>query len=1091
MAKPYAGTPSLRRSWQRRSIIVIAALWGDAFLGVPRGAGGQGISTVTIRGTVRAEDGSNVEGARVRVLNTATGFTFNTHAASGRFFLTGLDVGGLYVVEVRRIGFLPQRTSPLHASLGEPLDVQFVLKRSPVRLDQISVTAPETGVSRGGGSETIIRDSLLHQLPTLNRDFLDFVQLAPQVSTKVGFQRGGMSAAGANLRFNNYLINGADEHFVNSNVSPAHNGGKSVPIDAVKEYQVLVAPYDVRYGDFAGALVNTATQAGTNELRGSAFVYWRNNRLARGGDAAPDSLRYERWVYGFSLGGPVVRDRVHFFLAPEFQRLTSPALGPYLGQPPNASPPVPVREADVARFAAIMRDKHGLAAGSGGYVEVENPLRNLFARIDGTIPQWNSRLIGFVSYTHGEASQLERFPRDFYLSSSMRTVAGQLRLTSLQFHTDVPRAGAHNELLVSHSSDRVGQCPAVRQPLVRVDVPSTDGGTGSLVAGALEQAQGGFRRSEAIHVKDELTFPWGARHVLVLGMQAQRFRIQPAGVSGRYGAWTFSNLDSLERGIAERFELRRDSDSATTELRGGQYAAYAGDEWRAVERLSVTLGLRADLLAVKGHAPYNAAVDSLFGRRTDEMPRPRVHLSPRVGFTWDLSGTGRDRLRGGVGIFTGRPPLAWLHPALVNYGVGIGSLSCGFERLDVGPPPPFQPDYRKPPTACATGPSLTTAGRGAVNLLDRDLRMAQSLRASLAYDRRLPWDLVGTGELLVTRYVSDFMFVNLNLQPPKAMDRFARVMYATIGETGAPEPAVRSTLFSEVIDLQNTSQNYSHQLSVRLDKRVARGTAATASYTYSRTRDVQSPSRIGQSGLALWADARAVSGRHDDVVREISLNDVPHRVVAVLTYTAPWDHWSTGVSLYYVGESGSPFTYRSWGVGRKGDLNADGSNRNDPIYVPRSALDTAEIRFSGKSDAAGADTSLAGQAARERQQQIAFDSFVRRSPCLQRQRGRIMERNSCREPWSHTTIAAVRQAVPVGGRALEAELDVFNILNVLNADWGHYRTANPDILEHVGQTKGSAETSQPIFHFNAARAGMTTLPTESAFQLQLALRYRY
>ena len=1087
---PYAGTPSPRRSRQRRWIIVIAALWGNAFLGLPRDAAGQGISTATIRGSVRAEDGSNVEGARVRVLNTATGFTFNTQAASGRFFLTGLDVGGPYVVEVRRIGFLPQRTSPLHASLGEPLEVQFVLKRSAVRLDQVSVTVPETGVSRGGGSATIIRDSLLHQLPTLDRNFLDFVPLAPQVSTKVGFQRGGMSAAGANLRFNNYLINGADEHFVNSNVSPAHNEGKSVPIDAVKEYQVLVAPYDVRYGDFAGALVNTVTQAGTNEFRGSAFAYWRNNRLARGMETAPDSLRYERWQYGFSLGGPIVRDRVHFFLAPELQRLTSPAPGPYLGQPENASPPVPVREADVARFAAIMRDKYGLTAGSGGYVEVENPLRNLFARIDGTIPQWNSRVIGFVSYAHAEGSQLERFPRDFYLSSSMQTGTAQLRLTSLQFHTDVPRAGVHNELLVSHSSDRVDQFGAVRQPLVRVRFSGTE--DVSLYAGTPELAQGRFRRSEAIKVKDEITLPRGERHVLVLGMQAERFQIQPGGVSGGYGTWSFSNLDSLEQGVAERFELRQDLvGSASTILRGGQYAAYLGSEWRDAARLSVTLGLRADVLDLSGHAPYNAAVDSIFGRRTDQMPRPRVHWSPRMGFTWDVTGTGRDMVRGGAGLFTGRPPLAWLHPALVNYGVGIGSLSCGFERLDVGPPPPFQPDYRKPPTACATGPSLTTAGRGAVNLLDRDLRMAQSLRASFAYDRRLPWDLVVTGELLATRYLSDFMFVNLNLEPPKAVDRFGRVMYATIGETGVPGPAVRSTLFSEVIDLQNTSQNYSHQLSVRLDKRVARGTAATASYTYSRTRDVQSPSRIGSSGLALWADARAVSGRHDDVVREISLNDVPHRVVAVLTYTAPWDRWSTGVSLYYVGESGSPFTYRSWGVGRKGDLNADGSNRNDPIYVPRSALDTAEIRFSGKSDAAGADTSLAGQAARERQQQIAFDSFVRRSPCLQRQRGRIMERNSCREPWSHTTTAAVRQAVPIGGRALEAELDVFNVLNLLNAGWGHYRTANPDILEHVGQTKGSAETSQPIFHFNAARAGMTTLPTESAFQLQLALRYRF
>jgi hypothetical protein len=178
-------------------------------------------------------------------------------------------------------------------------------------------------------------------------------------------------------------------------------------------------------------------------------------------------------------------------------------------------------------------------------------------------------------------------------------------------------------------------------------------------------------------------------------------------------------------------------------------------KWHAAERLSLSLGLRGDLLDLSGHPQYNAAVDSLFGRRTDEMPRKRVLVSPRAGFNWDLSGTGRDRVRGGVGVFTGRPPLAWLHPALVNYGVGIGILSCGPNPTDDGAPPPFQPDYRNPPTTCAAAQGLTTTEKGAVDLLDRNLRMAQSLRASLAIDRRLPWDLLATGELLVTRYLSD------------------------------------------------------------------------------------------------------------------------------------------------------------------------------------------------------------------------------------------------------------------------------------------------------------------------------------------------
>jgi len=1053
-----------------RAVVLSAALCAGSLIGLPHRSVAQGVSTGAIRGAVRTTNGASADGARIRVTNTATGFTATTQVSRGRFLVHGLDVGGQYVVEVRHIGFMPQRSQQLSLTLGEPLDLQFVLQQAAVQLDQVTIAVLDRAPGRGGAA-TIIRDSLVSRLPTLNRNFLDFVALTPQVSTKIGFQRSGMSAAGANLRFNNYLINGVDERFVNSNVSPA-NAGRSIPIDAVKEYQVLVSPYDVRYGDFAGALVNTVTKSGTNELRGTTFAYWRTNRLARGGSGIADTLHYERLQYGFSLGGPLVRDKVHFFIAPELQRLTSPGAGPYVGQPSDLTPPLLVSEADVDRFASILR-AHGLVPGSGGATRVENPLRNLFARLDVALPRWNSRVVGLTSYSGVGQTSLSRSERDFSLSSGTVTTTTRLQLTSLQMHTDFPRSGGHNELLVSLSSDWAGSRSDVRQPLVSVPVRGTTGETVTLHAGPVEFAQAGARRGRAVKVKNELTLPWGANHIIALGGQAEWFQIRPGGVSGSYGVWTFSSLDAFAQGVADRFELRKDLGGALTPLRGGQYAGYVGDDWRAADRLSVTFGARADLLDPKGYAPYNPDVDSVFGRRTDEKPLWRIVISPRIGFTWDVDRASHQRLRGGVGIFAGRPPLAWLHPAWVKYGVGIGTLSCGASPTDAGAPPAFEPDYRQQPTACATGPGLTTAATGDVDLLDRNVGLAQALRGSVAYDRRLPWGVTATTELVATRYLSDFMFVNLNLAAPKGVDRFGRVMYAAIGSNGIPQPATRSA-FSEVIDLRRTSKNYSYHASGRVEKTFSQGIAATASYTFSRTRDVESPSRVNSPGLNLWADARAVSGRHDDVPLGISLNDIPHRVVGAIAYTAPWPRWSTALSLYYVGESGSPFTYRAGGAGRRGDLNADGSNINDPIYVPRDATDPAEILFDGASA----------------EQQDAFEDFVRRTPCLRRQRGRILERNSCREPFSHTTIASLRQTVSFGPRALEAELDVFNVLNLINSGWGHYRVASPRVLEHVGQSAGSVEASQPIFRFSQ-RPDWMTLPTESAFQLQLALRYRF
>jgi hypothetical protein len=184
------------------------------------------------------------------------------------------------------------------------------------------------------------------------------------------------------------------------------------------------------------------------------------------------------------------------------------------------------------------------------------------------------------------------------------------------------------------------------------------------------------------------------------------------------------------------------------------------------------------------------------------------------------------------------------------------------------------------------------------------------------------------------------------------------------------------------------------------------------------------------------------------------------------------------LSFYYVGESGRPFTYMASGTLRRGDLNADGSNANDPIYVPSDARDESEIRFDG--DAASVN-----------EQQASFEALIRQTPCLRRQRGRILRRNSCREPWSHTSAASVRQTVPIRRQSIEVQADLFNILNLVHRDWGTRREAATALLEHVGEGSESGQSSQSIFRFDRAAPVWTTLATESAFQLQLALRYRF
>jgi hypothetical protein len=323
----------------------------------------QGVSTGGIVGIVRSANGADVDDARIEVRHRGSGYSVATTTRRGRFFALGLEVGGPYVVTVRRLGFTPITRDSVYIDLGEPRSLELILEPSTRTLSAVHVVEPaETRAPAHGGTTTTISDSLLHRLPTLNRDMYEFVRLVPQVGTRFG----GLTA-GVNFRMNSYLIDGVSDRQLGSNaVMGGNRGGKSMPLDALKEYQVLLTPYDARYGDFAGLIVNAVTKSGSNEFHGSAFGYLRNEHLARGTEFLSGSA-YERRQFGLTLGGPIVRNRVHFFVAPEFQQHAEPAVGPYVGQSANAPVPLPVSAGDVERFSSLLAAR-GLNAGHGGRV---------------------------------------------------------------------------------------------------------------------------------------------------------------------------------------------------------------------------------------------------------------------------------------------------------------------------------------------------------------------------------------------------------------------------------------------------------------------------------------------------------------------------------------------------------------------------------------------------------------------------------------------------------------------------------------------------------------------------------------------------
>jgi hypothetical protein len=1028
---------------------------------------------------------TDVTGANVRVMNRSTGHVIETEVRAGRFLVQGLDVGGPYAVLVSGFGFVPVMQEGLILVLGQRLDLHFVLEATAIGLDTIRVATSNRQPAFAGtrtGVGTTISDSLLRRLPTINRDLYDFARLTPQISTRLG-----LSGAGVGLRFNSYMIDGISERGPWSNApagGPAAGNGKAISVDAIKEYQVLISPYDARYGDFSGAVVHAVTRGGTNDFSGTMFVYARSEELTRRTPFlrnTPD----DRTQFGLTAGGPVVRDRIHFFLSTEFQALQQPARGPYVGQGPESSTPLPVLASDAARFADDLRG-YGLDPGSAGRVTNSNPNANVFGRIDVSLPEWSSRLVMRHNFAHTE---IENFARPvatnvFPFSSNSGTLSATTRTSAMQLFTQLPR-GAFNTFLVGHMTQKALFKHVTPSPLIQVSVRGASGGStaATLVAGPAESGQGTATLTSTTEIADHLAFPVGHKHLLTMGARAELFTAQPVSVGGSFGRWTFSSLDSLEAGEAATFRLQKDF-GATPRLRGTHVSVFLNDEWQATPGLAIVAGIRADILSFRDHAAYNPAVDSVFGRRTSDMPKSRVQWSPRLGFVWALGQEQRARLRGGVGIFSGRPPLGWLGRPLRFDGASIRTLNCAGGGTS-GIVPAFEPELRRQPTVCANGTGFTD---GPVNLVDRNLRMGEQLRFSLAYDRFLPWDVAASVEAMYSRTLSDFMFANVNLAGPQGVDRNGRVLYGTFDPSGMAVPAAISRRFpasprnsiGEVIDVRNHSQGFAWSLTGRVEKQLTSGFEAAAAYTHSRVRDVQSLSSTAVvQPFANWATGRTMSGRHEDITTGTSSHDLPHRVVLAATWTLRRNRWATDLSLYYVGESGTPFTFTDSSATGLGDLNADGTNANDPIYVPRNALHPSEIAFDGIAED-------------RLRQQTAFERFIESAPCLRRQRGRIVERNSCRGPWVNTANASVRQSLPaLWGHNASLQLEVFNLLNLIDKDWGQYKVPTAVILQQTSRTAGSASTSQPVFHFDDTRAAYSVDNVESAYRIQIALRYSF
>jgi hypothetical protein len=595
---------------------------------------------------------------------------------------------------------------------------------------------------------------------------------------------------------------------------------------------------------------------------------------------------------------------------------------------------------------------------------------------------------------------------------------------------------------------------------VEVNNTSDIGGTtygNRFYTGAERFSQRNRLSQDVWELTNDLTFATG-RHTLTFGTHNERIAFDNTFFHTSIGQWRFNSLALLEAGTAATYFVQLPFPGETTQENAGradwslfQLGLYAQDEWDVSSNLKVTLGVRVDAPFVNSTPRVNQPLadsdllnavygDSLGPIRTDVMPSGNLHFAPRIGFNYDLRGDRSTVLRGGVGIFTGRPAYVWLSNAYTNTGRDIATLSCSGANVPV-----FNATTaRTPQTQCADGTQPGTTSSAQVNYFDEGFKFPQQLKASFAVDQRLPGDIIGTVEFLYTRHLNTIYQLEMNIsRTPLSTNAEGRQLFgdpANFSSSTGIRPTRIDPTFAHILRHTNDNQDRAYAFTVQLQKRFAQGYEFSAGYTYQNVKDVTSlGSSIASSNYGF--SPVSAGGNPNAKPLGVSRFDVPHRLVLSGTFDVPIPNVPTSITLLYVGQSGSPY---SWTI--NGDANGDGyeastigSRHNDIVFVPNAA---------GSNFTANDTDPIDGDLAKY---QALIDNPLVSDlmPCLkdvQDAGGGIPERNTCRNPWTNRFDASFRIGV---GRAIGGTLhrltlvgDVFNVLNLMNSDWGVVRGAS-------------------------------------------------
>lgn len=1053
----------------KRSFILLLMMLSTAFL-APDAL--SQATNASITGKILDESNLPLVGATVTVENGATGFkTYSITSEEGNFNFQQLPLGKPYSITVSFIGYATKVRNGYALNQGDRINLEFKMSSGETELNEVIVSANnlENEIDKLGGV-TSISSAQIKNLPTEGRNFTSLTSLSP-------LQGGGSINLGGQRRTStNITLDGVNARN-QLTAGEIGRGPYTVSIEAIREFEVVTNSYDVTQGRQAGGALNAVTKAGTNELSGSAFVYHRNDKLAsqydiRGNERTQDFYNYQ---WGFSLGGPIIKNKMHFFMAFDRQDAGDPVFITDINSPDDERR-LGVRQDTLNKALDIVRRLYGVSdAQQVGQFSRKTVANTIFARIDWQLNNRNKLTIrnNFTDWTNplsvndNSNINLAEVYSDF--TSRENSILASLR-TAINPTTT-------NELKVQFQHAERAFLPNSQLPLsniprgiVRITSPFPTESNPNATQTRTFQF-GGQRFTPETNLENQLhivntTYLTRGKYQFTFGSDNMLTYLETLLSNEQNGRFFFDNLQDLENFKASRYAREVPiSGSPLVKQSVIDLAAFAQVEFELAKNLQTVLGVRYDVTAFTEAADYNPALDQELGIRSDNLPSDWNNIQPRLQMTWNLKGRNTDILKFGAGLFSAQPH----YYAQVNNIQNSGVMLAAIDVVGALVPTPDFVSYRNDPS---TVPGVPEGARtiSTINTVADDFQVPSTFKANINYNKYLN-DRIRVGlNVVYSNSFNNYVYLERNLvdQPVFRLENEANrgvfVPASTISSRGLTNwlESRKSKNLGRVLELNSVADATQYAVIFDLGMKLGKDGYLNASYTYNQAKDNSSYNCCvanTSTFLPVVDDSRVLSRGYSD-------NQFKDKVV-VNAASPSWKGFIFGASL--VGIGGSRYSF----LVTNGSLQGDFPLNNALAYVfdPNDPATPENIRE-------GINGILNDPNTTESAKKYLRESF-----------GKVAERNGGENPFNATVdLRLIKNIKTIKGQSLELSADVFNFANLLDKKWG----VDNDLgrSRNLYSIQGFNQTTRTYNY--RVESGVGTRPINGTpWRIQLGVRYAF